>query len=68
MKPKIEKKAEKLIRKRIKEQSEKHHFFGLYHVPHNYDSSQYPTSQFQSVHLEKLLSLMGWIIPSGLMI
>jgi hypothetical protein len=53
MKAKIEKKAEKLMRKILKEESEKHPFFGLQQVPHNYAQSQYPTSQFQSVHLEK---------------
>jgi hypothetical protein len=68
MNAKIEKKTEKLMMKRIKEESEKHPFFGLHQVPHNYPSYQYPTSQFQLVHLGNLLSLMGWIIPSGLMI
>jgi hypothetical protein len=53
MKAKIEKKAEKLMRKRIKEESEKHPFFRLHQVSHNYASSQYLSSQFQSVHLEK---------------
>jgi hypothetical protein len=53
MKAKIEKKAEKLMMKRIKEESEKHPFFGLNQVPHNYASSQYPISQSQSVHLGK---------------
>jgi hypothetical protein len=53
MKAKIEKKAKKLMMKRIKEESEKHPFFRLNQVPHNYASSQYPTSQFQSVHLGK---------------
>jgi hypothetical protein len=43
MKVKIEKKAEKLMMKRNKEESEKHSFFGLYQVPNNYASSQYPT-------------------------
>jgi hypothetical protein len=66
MKVKIEKKAKKLMKKRMNEEREKHPFFGLYQVPHNYASSQYP-SQFQSVHLENLLSSMGWIIPSGCM-
>jgi hypothetical protein len=53
MKAKIEKKAKKLMMKRIKKESEKHPFFGFNQVPHNYASSQYPTSQFQSVHLKK---------------
>jgi hypothetical protein len=44
MKAKIEKKAEKLMMKRIKEESEKHPFFRLNQVSHNYASSQYPTS------------------------
>jgi hypothetical protein len=52
MKAKIEKKAKKLMKKRIKEESEKHPFFGLHQVSHNYNSSQHP-SQFQSVHLGK---------------
>jgi hypothetical protein len=68
MKAKIEKKAEKLMRKRIKKESEKHSFFGLHQVSHNYASSQYPTSQFQSVHLGKPPFFDGRIIPSGHMI
>jgi hypothetical protein len=51
MKAKIEKKADKLMMERIKEESKKHPFFGLHHIPHNCASSQYPTSQLQSVHL-----------------
>ena len=58
MKAKIEKKTDKLMRKRIKEESEKHPFFELHQVPFNYtSSSQYP-SQFQSIHLGKSLSSM----------
>jgi hypothetical protein len=53
MKAKIEKKAEKLMMKRIKEESEKHPFYRLNQVPHNYASFQYSTSQFQSVQLGK---------------
>uniref|UniRef100_K3ZMI5 CCHC-type domain-containing protein n=1 Tax=Setaria italica TaxID=4555 RepID=K3ZMI5_SETIT len=55
MKAKIEKKAIKLMKKRIKEESDKHPFFGYHQVPSNYPppSSQYPSSQFQSVHLGK---------------
>jgi hypothetical protein len=53
MKVKIGKKSKKLMMKRIKEESEKHPFFRLNQVLHNYASSQYPTSQFQSVHLGK---------------
>jgi hypothetical protein len=53
MKTKIDKKAKKLMKKRIKEESEKYPFFGLHQVSHNYALSQYPSSQFQSVHLEK---------------
>jgi hypothetical protein len=41
------------MRRRIKEESDKHHFFGLHQVPHNYASSQYPSFQFQSVRLGK---------------
>jgi hypothetical protein len=37
MKAKIEKKAKKLMKKRIKR--EKHPFFGLHQVSHNYASS-----------------------------
>jgi hypothetical protein len=55
IKVKIEKKAEKLMRKRLMEESNKHPFFELQKVPHNYAQSQHPTSQFQSVHLEKPL-------------
>ena len=51
MKAKIEKKARKLMKKRIKEESEKHPFFGMHQVPHNYAQSQYLSSQFQSVKL-----------------
>jgi hypothetical protein len=46
MKAKIENKTKKLMMKRIKEESEKHPFFRLHQVSHNYASSQYPTSQF----------------------
>uniref|UniRef100_K4AJQ3 Uncharacterized protein n=1 Tax=Setaria italica TaxID=4555 RepID=K4AJQ3_SETIT len=55
VKAKIKKRANKLMKKRIKEESEKHPFFGYYQVPPNYlpPSSQYPSSQFQSVHLGK---------------
>uniref|UniRef100_K3Y2I0 DUF4219 domain-containing protein n=1 Tax=Setaria italica TaxID=4555 RepID=K3Y2I0_SETIT len=55
MKAKIKKKATKLIKKRIKEESDKHPFFRYHQVPPNYlpPSSQYPSSQFQSVHLGK---------------
>jgi hypothetical protein len=63
MKAKIEKKAEKLMMKQIKKESEKHHFFGLNQVPHNYTSSQYPTSQFQSVHLGKPSLFDGTYYP-----
>jgi hypothetical protein len=50
--------------KRIKEESEKHPFFGLNQVPHNYASSQYPTSQFQSVHLRKPSLFDGMDYPN----
>ena len=39
MNTKIEKKARKLMKKRIKEENEKHPFFGMHQVPHNYDQS-----------------------------
>jgi hypothetical protein len=61
------KKVEKLTWRRIKEESDKHPFFGLHQLPRNYASSQYPSSQFNRLTWENLLSLMGWIIPSGLM-
>ena len=51
MKEKIEKKARKLMKQRIKEEKEKHPFFGMYQVPHNYEQQQYSSSQFQSIHL-----------------
>jgi hypothetical protein len=44
MKAKIEKKAKKLMKKRIKKESEKHPFFGLHQVPRNYAFIQYPSS------------------------
>ena len=34
MKEKIEKKARKLMKQRIKEEKEKHPFFGMHQVPH----------------------------------
>ena len=37
MKEKIEKKARKLMKQRIKEEKEKHPFFGMHQVPHNYE-------------------------------
>ena len=37
MKAKIEKKARKLMKKRIKEERKKHPFFGMHQVPHNYE-------------------------------
>jgi hypothetical protein len=63
MKSKIEKKAKKVMRKRLMEESEKHPFFGLQQVPHNYAQSQYPTSQFQLVRLEKAPFLDGTDYP-----
>jgi hypothetical protein len=63
MKAKIEKNAKKLMRKRIKEESEKHTLFGLQQVPHSYASSQYPSSQFQSAHLGKPLFFDGMDYP-----
>uniref|UniRef100_K3Y1N6 DUF4219 domain-containing protein n=1 Tax=Setaria italica TaxID=4555 RepID=K3Y1N6_SETIT len=53
MKAKVKKKTTKLIKKKIKEESEKHLFFGYHKVPPNYPptSSQYSSSQFQYVHL-----------------
>jgi hypothetical protein len=39
MKAKIEKKTKKLMKKRVKQESEKHPLFGLYQVSHNYASS-----------------------------
>jgi hypothetical protein len=63
MKAKIEKKAKKLMMKRIKKESEKHPFFVLNQVPHNYASSQYPTCRFQSVHLGKPAFFNGMDYP-----
>ena len=37
MKEKIEKKARKLMKQRIKEEKEKHPFFGMHQVPYNYE-------------------------------
>ena len=37
MKAKIEKKVRKLMKKRIIEEKEKHPFFGMHQVPHNYE-------------------------------
>jgi hypothetical protein len=51
MKAKIEKKAKQLMEKRIKQESEKHPFFGLHQVPHNYTQSHYLSYQFQSINL-----------------
>ena len=51
MKAKIEKKARNLMKQRIKEEKEKHPFFGMHQVPHNYKQQQYSSSQFQSIHL-----------------
>ena len=51
MKEKIEKKARKLMKQRIKEEKEKHPFFGMHQVPHNYEPQAYSSSQFQSIHL-----------------
>ena len=51
MKEKIEKKAMKLMKQRIKEEKEKHPFFGMHQVPHNYEPQAYSSSQFQSIHL-----------------
>ena len=51
MKEKIEKKARKLMKQRIKEEKEKHPFFGMHQVPHNYEQQTYSSSQFQSIHL-----------------
>ena len=51
MKEKIEKKARKLMKQRIKKEKEKHPFFGMHQVPHNYEQQMYSSSQFQSIHL-----------------
>ena len=51
MKEKIEKKARKFMKQRIKEEKEKHPFFGMHQVPHNYEQPHYSSSQFQSIHL-----------------
>lgn len=62
---KIDKRATKSMKKRIKEERDKHPFFGYHQVPPNYPppSSQYPSSQFQSVHLGKPLYFDGTDYP-----
>ena len=65
MNAKIEKRARKLMKKRVKEEKEKHPYYGMYQVPPNYAQSQYPSSQFNPLTWDNLLTLMGRIIPSG---
>ena len=45
-KEKIEKKARKLMKQKIKEEKEEHPFFGMHQVPHNYEQQVYTSSQF----------------------
>ena len=59
MKAKIEKKVRKLMKKRIIEEKEKHPFFGMHQVPHNYEQQQYSSSPFQSIHLGRALYFDG---------
>jgi hypothetical protein len=68
MKAKVEKKAKKLMKKRIKEESKKTFFFRLHQVTHNYASSQYPFHNFSRSTWENLPSSIGRIIPSSHMI
>ena len=65
MNARIEKRARKLMKKRVKEEKEKHPYYGMYQVPPNYAQSQYPSSQFNPLTWDNLLTLMGQIIPSG---
>jgi hypothetical protein len=67
MKAKIEKKAGKLMRKRIKEESNKHSFFGYNKYLITVHHLNILPLNFNRFNWESLLSLMGWIIPSGLM-
>ena len=53
------------MKKRIKEEKEKHPYYGMLQVPPNYAQSQYPSSQFNPLTWDNLLTLMGRIIPSG---
>ena len=46
MMEKIKKKARKLMKQRIKEEKEKHPFFGMHQVPHNYEQQVYSSPQF----------------------
>ena len=65
MNTKIEKKARKLMKKEIKEENGKHPFFGMHQVPHNYEQSQYSSSQFQSIHLGCASYFDGTNYPKG---
>jgi hypothetical protein len=51
------------MKKRIKEEKEKHPYYGMLQVPPNYAQSQYPSSQFQSVNLGKPLFFDGTDYP-----
>jgi hypothetical protein len=44
MKEKIQKKARKLMNQRIKKEKEKHPFFRMHQVPHNYEQQAYSSS------------------------
>ena len=63
MKEKIEKKAKKLMKQRIKKEKEKHPFFGMHQVPHNYEQQAYSSSQFQSNHLGRASYFDGMDYP-----
>ena len=63
MKEKIEKKTRKLMKQRIKEEKEKHPFFGMHQVPHNYEQQAYSSPQFQSIHLGRAPYFDGMDYP-----
>ena len=65
MKAKIEKKARKLMKKRIKEEKEKHPFFGMHQAPHNTSNNSIPLLNFNPSTWDVLRTLMVRINPSG---
>ena len=65
MKEKIEKKARKLMKQRIKEEKEKHPFFGMHQVSHNYSNNRTLLLNFNPSTWVMLRTLMVRITPSG---
>jgi len=55
------------MKKRIKKEKEKHPFFGMHQVPHNYVNHSFSPLNFNPFTWDNPRTLMGWIIPSGLM-